>query len=225
MKWKQFLIQRSTIVTKEIELTTKDPGMPLLLQMRIKSNRVGEGETAAQWPYRTPIEAVVESLSCRSLSSGFKLIGMNFLWPGRKQTERFAEPDQCFSFWGVPYFFWIRATKLCRNRKTNVGLIIHSQSNDTSSAKPASTNPVRISYSLPWVSLWQHFNYNTLQLLSSLPLKYHFPYLPKYSKNSSITSNMILDFLLNHLVYVPTCTAIHIDTHPDSLHNGSLYTH
>lgn len=46
----------------------------------------GRWETAAQWLDQTPIEAVVESLSCHSLSSSFKLIGMNFLWPGSKRT-------------------------------------------------------------------------------------------------------------------------------------------
>lgn len=173
------------------------------------------GETAAQWLYWTLFKAVVESFSSFTLPFPviwFK-INCHECFMTREQTDwkvcrtRSISPSIC----GVPYFSWIRATKLCRNRKTNLSLIIHSRSNDTSFVKPAPAE---------WESVTPFLGFPrtntlitisvTLQLLSSHLLKYHFlNYLPKYNKKSPATSNVMWDRFPSK----PLCIHTHIYRH------------
>lgn len=141
MKWKWFFIQRSKIVTKETERAdnkTSRNAIAIANEHKTQASH-GKWEKVAEWLYWALIEAgfgywrLSRVLSFCFLSSGWKLIGMNFLWPENKQTQRSAEEAQ--TFWRVPHFSWIQATKLCRHRKAK---IFHSWTHTSSMKSPTS---------------------------------------------------------------------------------------
>lgn len=113
MKWKWFFIQRSKIVTKETEradniIARNATATANERKTPSKSWEVGESTGATvlgtdrSWCWVLGIRRLSRVLSFCFLSSGLKLIGMNFLWPESKQTRRPAEEAQTFG--RVPAF-------------------------------------------------------------------------------------------------------------------------
>lgn len=132
--------------------------MPLSLQTSIKSQlSQGKWEKVAKWLYWTLIEAVVgclsRALSFHFLSSGLKLIGMNFFKTREQTHQRACRISSGFLSVELLMSHWIWTTKPHRNRKTNIALIIHTLSNGTSSMKtspPAESAFVNLSFGLPY---------------------------------------------------------------------------
>lgn len=208
--------------------------MPLSLQTSIKSQlSQGKWEKVAKWLYWTLIEAVVgclsRALSFHFLSSGLKLIGMNFFKTREQTHQRACRISSGFLSVELLMSHWIWTTKPHRNRKTNIALIIHTLSNGTSSMKtspPAESAFVNLSFGLPYGN--NYSLYYIVVIVFSL-FKILCLYLPKYikrNKNSPTTSNVSLDRFSSKLSYVmPIFTNIHKYIHPDSLQNGIiLYT-
>ena len=123
-------IQRSKIVTEEIEragnITSWNATVPANeYKIPAKGGKGREsGKVGVVDTDRSCCWVLSVFLSFCFLSSGLQLIGMNFLWPESKETQRPAERAQTFFLGGFPHFSWTQATKLCSHREVQRSFIL-----------------------------------------------------------------------------------------------------